>query len=314
MNPPGRFLKQDPMTKLWSDIGKKTALAKTRQALREGAPELLRDMQTMEQFQQYSSSEGTLAQCTNVANQAKAGLSKYLPRSASTDSLGSESLLSLDSMNNDKKNTFQFTALSNKVTGGFNKMPSCVSASSGSSESGDSSDSIVVGAGQMQVGQQHISQWQNLSNMQSFLQNSSKQDDSQFQAPNALLQLENAFNQVNSQVNQHQHFSSYLFNNGNSIATDNTSNFQVQGYAAPNPQQQFNNTSTSTGNNDDAATLMALFRGNNSNANTSGDSNTNSLIQLLQSQIAFQQLQSQLGIGSSAPQEFNGRPGGVSFQ
>jgi hypothetical protein len=51
MNPPGRFLKQDPMTKLtklWSDIGKKTALAKTRQALREGAPELLRDMQTVQ--------------------------------------------------------------------------------------------------------------------------------------------------------------------------------------------------------------------------------------------------------------------------
>ena len=44
MSPPGRYLKQDPQTKLWSAIGEKKALDKTRQALREGAPELLKDM------------------------------------------------------------------------------------------------------------------------------------------------------------------------------------------------------------------------------------------------------------------------------
>jgi hypothetical protein len=44
MNPPGRFLKQDPHTKLWSDVGEKKALDKTRQALREGAPELLKEI------------------------------------------------------------------------------------------------------------------------------------------------------------------------------------------------------------------------------------------------------------------------------
>lgn len=42
--PPGRFLKQDLETKLWYDIGDKKALDKTRQALREGAPELLKDI------------------------------------------------------------------------------------------------------------------------------------------------------------------------------------------------------------------------------------------------------------------------------
>mmetsp|Transcript_2156 Transcript_2156/g.4612 ORF Transcript_2156/g.4612 Transcript_2156/m.4612 type:complete len:599 (+) Transcript_2156:200-1996(+) len=46
MNPPGRFLKQDPKTKLWCDIGEKKALDKTRQALREGAPELLKELGT----------------------------------------------------------------------------------------------------------------------------------------------------------------------------------------------------------------------------------------------------------------------------
>mmetsp|Transcript_12874 Transcript_12874/g.30103 ORF Transcript_12874/g.30103 Transcript_12874/m.30103 type:complete len:1106 (+) Transcript_12874:38-3355(+) len=36
--PPGRFLKQNPTTKLWYNIGTQKALDKTRQALREGAP------------------------------------------------------------------------------------------------------------------------------------------------------------------------------------------------------------------------------------------------------------------------------------
>mmetsp|Transcript_6388 Transcript_6388/g.10383 ORF Transcript_6388/g.10383 Transcript_6388/m.10383 type:complete len:474 (+) Transcript_6388:265-1686(+) len=44
MNPPGRFLKQDPKTKLWNDVGEKKALDKTRQALREGAPELMKEL------------------------------------------------------------------------------------------------------------------------------------------------------------------------------------------------------------------------------------------------------------------------------
>lgn len=43
-NPPGRFLKQDAGTKLWHDIGEKKALDKTRQALREGAPEIMKEL------------------------------------------------------------------------------------------------------------------------------------------------------------------------------------------------------------------------------------------------------------------------------
>lgn len=43
-DPPGRFLKQDAQTKLWYDIGEKKALDKTRQALREGAPEIMKEM------------------------------------------------------------------------------------------------------------------------------------------------------------------------------------------------------------------------------------------------------------------------------
>lgn len=43
-NPPGRFLKQDGSTKLWYDIGEKKAMDKTRQALREGAPDLIKEI------------------------------------------------------------------------------------------------------------------------------------------------------------------------------------------------------------------------------------------------------------------------------
>lgn len=43
-NPPGRFLKQDLKTKLWYDIGEKKALDKTRQALREGAPDIQKEL------------------------------------------------------------------------------------------------------------------------------------------------------------------------------------------------------------------------------------------------------------------------------
>lgn len=42
----GRFLKQDSTTKLWHDIGDKKALDKTRQALREGAPVLVKEIET----------------------------------------------------------------------------------------------------------------------------------------------------------------------------------------------------------------------------------------------------------------------------
>jgi len=44
LDPPGRFLKQDAKTKLWYDIGEKKALDKTRQALREGAPGIMKEL------------------------------------------------------------------------------------------------------------------------------------------------------------------------------------------------------------------------------------------------------------------------------
>lgn len=42
LDPPGRFLKYEARLNIWIDIGEKRALEKTRQALREGAPDIIK--------------------------------------------------------------------------------------------------------------------------------------------------------------------------------------------------------------------------------------------------------------------------------
>lgn len=71
LDPPGRFLRQDPTTKLWEDIGDKKSLDKTRQALREGAPDLLVSLGTSE-------SEWKVVSSRRV--QANAELSEFDPQ------------------------------------------------------------------------------------------------------------------------------------------------------------------------------------------------------------------------------------------
>jgi len=44
LKPPGRFLKFDAKSNSWYDIGEKKSLDKTRQALREGAPEIMKEL------------------------------------------------------------------------------------------------------------------------------------------------------------------------------------------------------------------------------------------------------------------------------
>ena len=45
LDPPGRFLKFEASVSKWRDVGEKKAIEKTRQALREGAPDLINTMQ-----------------------------------------------------------------------------------------------------------------------------------------------------------------------------------------------------------------------------------------------------------------------------
>lgn len=65
LNPPGRFLLQDPDTKLWHELDEKKAMAKTRQALREGAPEVIKQMKS-EDMEDESNDEETEVSATCV--------------------------------------------------------------------------------------------------------------------------------------------------------------------------------------------------------------------------------------------------------
>ena len=91
MKPPGRFLKQDPKTKLWSDIGEKKALDKTRQALREGAPELLKDIE--------GGGSGVVGDRGNNNNNNKANVvDQEIPLRMSTGSALTDSLFSANTI------------------------------------------------------------------------------------------------------------------------------------------------------------------------------------------------------------------------
>jgi hypothetical protein len=48
LNPPGRFLKQDPESKLWYEISYMKAIQRTRQSLRDGAPKLKTQIEKIE--------------------------------------------------------------------------------------------------------------------------------------------------------------------------------------------------------------------------------------------------------------------------
>lgn len=75
-NPPGRFLKQDPKTMMWYDIGEKKALDKSRQALREGAPDIEKELQVEQSTVTAPSSEDS-----SIVNLPKNMLASSAPSS-----------------------------------------------------------------------------------------------------------------------------------------------------------------------------------------------------------------------------------------
>lgn len=268
MNPPGRFIKQDPKTKLWYDIGKKAALAKTRQALREGAPELLMDLQTAEHVRETLTQD--LNQVASIANitvseQTKAALSNYLPRTESYTSLGSDSLLSLCSGSN---GMIQLSgSVPTQVNNDFNGVPPSLASSSISSKHVDGNQF------QMQ------------------LQAPSNNSFNAFEPVPKMLHFPNNMPSIN-QANTYANIQNMARENSRTGSRDSVAN---------NINQQNNNA------------LMALLSGVNSSNNTINENinqasqaappcapQPGSLLQQLQSQIAYQQLLIQLGLPQSA--------------
>lgn len=224
MDPPGRFLKQDPVTKKWSDIGKKAALAKIRQALREGAPEIIRDRQTMEQFSRCSETEvaqtlgvaGSIQNATNQVISNSSGISKdpSAPNVPSS-SLGPANHLVLGNSNSVcQLSDYASSQNASSATGQF------VTESSASSLSGDSvsfsptrPDSLL---GSIQATQQL----------------------------ETLLHLQRAFQQANPQTNQVNQTLAALLNNTNAPQQTHQGFYNpsiVNSASMPNPQQQLSN-------------------------------------------------------------------------
>jgi hypothetical protein len=209
MDPPGRFLKQDPVTEKWSDIGKKAALAKIRQALREGAPEIIRDRQTLEQFSRCSETEvahalgvaGSIQNATNQVISNTSGISNdpSVPNVPSP-SLGPANHLALGNSNSAcQLSDHASSQNASSATGQF------VTESSGSSLSGDSVSFSPTREATQQL--------------------------------ETLLHLQRAFQRANPQTNQVNQTLAALLNN------TNASQQIHQGFYNPstNPQQQLRN-------------------------------------------------------------------------
>mmetsp|Transcript_18887 Transcript_18887/g.44251 ORF Transcript_18887/g.44251 Transcript_18887/m.44251 type:complete len:436 (+) Transcript_18887:509-1816(+) len=158
MNPPGRFLKQDPNSKLWNDIGEKKALDKTRQALREGAPELLKEI------------EKTDGGASSVPNTANAALQQQVTAATAAAARGPapahpDYTSSLNQLGHNN------TALRDSLTGGL----SIGSFSFGSQGNNNLSNSFTTGGaasgipGQVNIGNfggiNAANPMQNMSNM-----------------------------------------------------------------------------------------------------------------------------------------------------
>lgn len=183
MDPPGRFLKQDPATKLWSDIGKKKALDKTRQALREGAPEMLKELGGEE-----DEGEDEMHQKQSKRRREDNPLNSSF---MSNVSIGS---FTVDGLNNPSPDLF--SPLANQGQGVGNN-PGAMGMNLQNLQGADMNQLLMTA--QMQLLQQQMQQWQQVVNPQNNLNALGNQLD-----PNTQLQLLTLQLQLQNQMGQQQ--------------------------------------------------------------------------------------------------------------
>jgi hypothetical protein len=277
MNPPGRFLKQDPKSKLWSDIGKKKALDKTRQALREGAPEMLKELGG-DDDEEMGDEDRTPGPAPSKRRRDDNPMNSSF---MSNVSIGS---FSVDGMGVPSPDLFSSVAnqgvgnTPNFMGGGINLQ----------SNHGVDANQALMNA-QMQLIQQQMNQWQQLTSVQNALQNPGSNLDmnTQLQLLNLQLQLQNPLVQQNfmnvpSFINPQNPAPSYNIPNANA------------------PQGQLNN--------DLAALLTAIQNSSSALPNPAASAvptaaaPPSSALQQLQNQVAMQQLNQQINNTNSANQ------------
>ena len=253
MKPPGRFLKQDPKTKLWSDIGEKKALDKTRQALREGAPELLKDIE--------GGGSGVVGDRGNNNNNNKANVvDQEIPLRMSTGSALTDSLFSANTIGG-----MNFGSVFNSFTSaGDNNIPQQIGGGMDSLNSsmfgpGVGAEDILKAAAQIQAQQQAMQAMQQ-QQLQFQLQQELQQQQQQNQVIgsadqqaelNAKLQELQMLKQLQQQQNQ-------INNLGNGLGIGN--NQQRLNLQAPVSAQQ-NNGMVGNNNANDVHNLLAAIQG-----------------------------------------------------
>jgi hypothetical protein len=283
MNPPGRFLKQDPKTKLWSDIGEKKALDKTRQALREGAPELLKELggDDKEGGEDVGPllSQRQMHHANPLANSLMGNLS-----------LGSFSLGSVGG--NDPSLEQLYASANNHGGGGVPPLPSQIGVANNNNmfgSSGVNANAILAAAAQIQLQQQQINRQQQLNqqmNNNQGLTDAQLQllmNHSQFASNQANQQDTSSFGQSNGQFgggnnnyNFGQNVGGKKNTNMNNNGMDNmqhlnnlTALLSNQGSHQNVPTPQFSNSNVNFVS-DEVAALLAAVHNSASNFNSGG--------------------------------------------
>lgn len=252
MNPPGRFLKQDPKTKLWGDIGEKKALDKTRQALREGAPELLKELETT----------GTVAPNGNGNNSEDFVAPLRIPRNHLAESLlGNISLgsFSLGSFTTGASftNGASFTTGGTGNTASFTSVPQQVIGGMDGMYGDQGTNSILAAAAQLQAQQQHQQQQQQMLNQQQNDNSNPAEWETQLNMLKQQMQMNSQ--QMNNATAQQQ-----IAGGGNNAGGNNNSmnlgngmgNNQSAGFNSMLAAAQTTNNSTNTSVGPDQMTAL----------------------------------------------------------
>jgi hypothetical protein len=79
LNPPGRFLKQDPESMLWYEISHMSALHRTRQSLRDGAPKLKKQIEKIEEEEKERNSDNINRDRENIDDMMISEAQQNLP-------------------------------------------------------------------------------------------------------------------------------------------------------------------------------------------------------------------------------------------
>ena len=298
MKPPGRFLKQDPKTKLWSDIGEKKALDKTRQALREGAPELLKEMEGGGD----NNDDGKMKKKggkSNIAQQQQQLEEIPLRMSNLTDSMFSATSLGGFSLG-DVFNSFNAGVSVGASGGGNNDGSGGIPGQIGGGRSMDNmfgpgvgADDILAAAAQIQAQQQAIQQ--QAIQQQQMLRQQQQQNNNQQQPQNmanlqAQLQLLKSMEMQGS--NQQQQQQQQRNNSGMTIGTYDL------------------NASSSAMSNSDISNFVSSMNNmaNNSNMGNNNSMNPNSI--MYQQQMLQQAMLNQMNNNPNYSNNNNFQGGG----